>query len=270
MTTHKSLGYYGPDYDSPQAFAVASRYVIFSSPRTGSNYLCARLSNFRDALGIPMEYIHADALAEIGARTLGGSAGPAAGPPSQIDIGAYLKALERHRTTADGWFGLKLQPGQLFGMTGGNVDQAVSFLRKFDKVVVMLRKDKLAQAISGAIAHDTGRWFNFGEEAVVARPRATDLFPLIAKLLGRNLTEDSLVNAVIARLADRPPLVVHYESLLEDREAVTRQIVWFLKPGLVSLPPEDAKVPVTERPSGQAAAQLRAEFLAHITNSPPT
>lgn len=269
MATHKTLGYYGPGYDSPQPFAVASRYVIFSSPRTGSNYICARLSNFRDALGIPMEYIHADALAEIGARALGGSGGPTTEPLTQVDIGAYLRALERHRTTADGWFGLKLQPGQLFGMTGGNVDQAAAFLRKFDKIVVMLRKDKLAQAISGAIAHDTGRWFNFGEEVVVGRQRASDLFPLIAKLLGRNLTEDALVNAVVARLADRPTLVVHYESLLEDREAVTRQVVAFLNPGLASLPPEDAKVPVTERPSGQAAAQLRAEFLAHITNSPP-
>lgn len=269
MSTHKSLGYYGPGYDSPRAYEVTTRYVIVSSPRTGSNYVCARLNNFRDSLGLPMEYIHRDALAEIGARSLGKDGGPTVGPPTQVDVGDYMKALERRRTTADGYFGLKLQPAQLLSMTGGNVDQAATFLRKFDKLVVMLRKDKLAQAISGAIAQSTGQWFNFGEELVVAKERVVTLFPLIAKHLGAYLAEEALVKAVAARLADKPSLVVYHENLMEDPEALTRQIVTFLAPGLTALPPEDAKMPLTERPSGPASARIRADFLAYITDSPP-
>ena len=242
MSTHKTLGYYGPGFDAPQPVAVAMRYAMVSSPRTGSNYVCARIGNFRDALGIPMEYFHRDALAEFGARAQGGDEPPVAGSKRRIDLAAYMRDLERRRTTRDGCFGLKVQPVAAAGLVGGNVDAAVSFLRTFDRLIVMLRKDKLAQAVSGAIAQATGRWFNFGEEVGVSREQAAALFPEIAKHLRMYLTEEALVKAMIARLADKPTLVLHYESLLEDPEALTRQVVTFLAPGLASLPPEDATI----------------------------
>jgi LPS sulfotransferase NodH len=132
----------------------------------------------------------------------------------------------------------------------------------------MLRKDKVAQAVSGAIAQDTGRWFNFGEELVVPKEQVATLIPAIAKNLRSYLAEEALVRQILARLPDKPTLLLHYEGVLEDPDAVIRQVVAFLKPGLASLPPEDTKMPLTERPSGPTAARMRAEFLAYITNSP--
>ncbi len=268
MATHKTLGYYGPGYDSSHAYPVATRYLMFASQRTGSNYVCARLGNFRDALGIPMEYFHRDALAEFGAHVPGSGDASAVGSARRIDFAEYMKVLEHRRTTQDGCFGIKVQPAQLMTLVAENIDRAVAFLRTFDKLIIMLRKDKLAQAVSGAIAQATGRWFNFGEEVAVPHEEAAALFPEIAKRLRIYLMEEALATTLVGRLPGKPVLVLYYENLLADPEAVTRQVVTFLRPDLASLPPEDAKLPLTERPGGPTMARIRADFLAHITNSP--
>ena len=62
MTTHNWLDYFGARFDCGESVEPRYRYAIFSSQRTGSNYLCARLLNVKDCLGIPMEYLHADAV----------------------------------------------------------------------------------------------------------------------------------------------------------------------------------------------------------------
>jgi hypothetical protein len=75
MATYNSLGYFGAQLDSEIAAEPALSYAILSSPRTGSNYLCARLSNVKDRFGFPMEYLHADAIRLMGARLLPGCHG---------------------------------------------------------------------------------------------------------------------------------------------------------------------------------------------------
>ena len=168
MPTHSSLGYFGPDFDSIQAYTVTMRYIILSSPRTGSNYVCARLANFRDTLGTPMEYFHPDAISEVMARASVGKITAAADPAPGINLTQYMETLMRLRSTPDGCFGLKVQPSQLSRLVGNNLGMAAEFLRRrFDKLIILLCKDKLSQAVSGVIAEATGRWFNFGEEAAL-------------------------------------------------------------------------------------------------------
>jgi LPS sulfotransferase NodH len=264
-TTHKSLGYYGPAYDSAQPYEVQTRYAILSAPRTGSSYLCARLANFEGALGVPMEYLHPDAVAEISAR--------AERPPdvvpgtaAAVSIVDYMETLERLRATADGYFGLKAQPAQLLPLAGGKLDQVVAYLREFDKLVFLYRRDKVAQAVSGAIAHTTGRWVNFGEEIELSPQQIRMLFPLIAECLASYLKAEALLAAIAEALADRSSLVIHYEELMDAPDAVLRDVVSFLKPGQDTLPPEQDLVSVPARPAGQRSARLRAAFLAHISN----
>ena len=265
-TTHKSLGYFGSAYDSPEAYEVTTRYAIFASPRTGSDYVCARLANFQDMLGIPMEYLHQDAVAEISARAPQPPA-VVAGTTGSVSVSEYMELLEGLRATPDGYFGLKAQPAQLLALAEGKFDQVVEFLREFDKLILMYRKDKVAQAVSGAIAQTTGRWVNFGEEIELTRQHGKMLFPLMAEFLAAFLKEDAFVTAVAEALADRPLLIVYHESLIDDPDAVVRRVVSFLKPGQDTLPPEHDLLPVTARPAGQTSAQFRADFLAHIANS---
>jgi hypothetical protein len=265
-TTHKTLGYFSAAYDSPESYDVTTRYAILASPRTGSDYLCARLANFQDALGMPMEYLHPDAVAEISAR--------APRPPDvvpgtegNVAVGDYMEILESIRSTADGYFGLKAQPAQLLALAGGKLEQMAAFLREFDKLVFLYRRDKVAQAVSGAIAQMTGRWVNFGEEIELTGQQRTVLFPLIAERLAGYLKEDALVDAVAEALADHPSLVIEHESLIEAPDDAIQEVVSFLKFGQDVLPPEQDLVPVTARPAGDAAAQIRADFLAYIANA---
>jgi LPS sulfotransferase NodH len=265
-TTHKSLGYFSAAYDSPEAHEVTTRYAVLASPRTGSDYICARLANFRGALGIPMEYLHADAVVEISTRA---DRPPDVVPGTEgtVAIGDYMQILEQLRATADGYFGLKAQPAQLLQLAGGKLDQVIDFLREFDKLVFLYRKDKVAQAVSGAVAQTTGRWVNFGEKPEISREHGKRLFPLMAEYLATYLKQDALVTAIAEALADHPSLVVHYESLIDEPDAVIQRVVSFLKPGQDTLPPEHDLVPVTARPAGDTSARFRADFLAHIANA---
>jgi LPS sulfotransferase NodH len=119
MATNKSLGYFGARFDSETTAEPAFSYAILSSQRTGSNYLCARLSNIADRFGFPMEYLHADAIRLMGARLLPDVTG-------NISLDSYLRAVARVRTSRDGWFGTKVQPDQLLRPFGGNFENAIA------------------------------------------------------------------------------------------------------------------------------------------------
>ena len=262
MATYNSLGYFGAQLDSEIAAEPALSYAILSSPRTGSNYLCARLSNVKDRFGFPMEYLHADAIRLMGARLLPGVTG-------NISLESYLLAVARVRTSRDGWFGTKIQPEQLLPPFGGNIDSAIAFLRGFDRLILLTRRDKLGQAISGAIAHATGEWFNFGEEPKLDGIDPARLFPLVETLQRQYIREDRLIGLVGARLADQTPLHVCYEEIQEDSEGVFRRIVTFLEPEGPVPTEERVHRPPTRKPPGGFSTRLREAYLQHRTDILP-
>jgi len=260
MTTHLSLGLYDDRFDCAAGSAPPRRYAILSLPRTGSNYLCGRLHNLRGCLGLPMEYLHRDAIRVMGGRLFPGFDGT-------LGVDRYLDAVARVRTTVDGWFGIKIQPAQLLPLFGGDAGRAADFLRRFDRIIFMTRDDRLGQAISGAIAHATGVWFNFGDEPDLSEGDLERLLPLVERLLRDYEQEEASVRAIASRLADRPALHLRYEEMEAAAEPVFVRAAAFLGIDDAALLATADAVRSTRKPPGTLAARIRAAYLARTAGA---
>jgi len=247
---------YLPEYDLLPLREPTRGYLILAPQRTGSNYLCRRLCNVRGRFGTPSEYLNPVAIRMLAPRLLPGTVA------DQVPFAAYMAAVQRARTSADGWFGIKLQPAQLAAFAPG--DRALfDFAASFQRIVVLSRRDKLGQAISGTLAQLTGTWFNDGTPPAIDPSRWPQLFPAIAANLARYIEEDRRLAALGKALA-LPWLRIEYEEILRDGQAAFDQLVDFLSAGETVILDEAADVAVPNKPPGETSEALRARFLQYI------
>jgi len=132
------------DLESTQ---TSYRYVICSSPRSGSNYLCSILKSSGLA-GHPLEYFNPQYIA----------ANPSNAGKSAISINTYISELEKRRTSSNGTFGIKIQFWQLRNFFNKKPEPAINFLRQQNQLIYLYRENKLEQAISLYIARNTGAY----------------------------------------------------------------------------------------------------------------
>ena len=247
---------YLPEYDLVPFREPTRGYLILAPQRTGSNYLCRRLCNVRGRFGMPSEYLNPVAIRMLAPRLLPGTAS------DQVPFAAYMAAVQRARTSADGWFGIKLQPAQLAAFAPG--DRALfDFAASFARIVVLSRRDKLGQAISGTLAQLTGTWFNDGTPAAIDPSRWPQLFPAIAANLARYIEEDRRLAALGKALA-RPWLRIEYEEIVRDGQAAFEQLVDFLSVDETVILEEAPDVAVPTKPPVETSEALRARFLQYI------
>jgi LPS sulfotransferase NodH len=205
---------------------------------------------------MPSEYLNPAAIRMLAPRLLPGTA------PDQVPFAAYMTAVQRARTSADGWFGIKLQPAQLAAFAPG--DRALfDFAASFERIVVLSRRDKLGQAISGTLAQLTGTWFNDGTPAAVEPSRWPQLFPAIAANLARYIEEDRRLAALGKALA-RPWLRIEYEEIVRDGQAAFEELVEFLGVDETVILDEAEDVAVPKRPPVETSEALRARFLQYV------
>jgi LPS sulfotransferase NodH len=247
---------YLPEYDLVPFREPTRGYLILAPQRTGSNYLCRRLCNVRGRFGMPSEYLNSVAIRMLAPRLLQGTAA------DSVPFAAYMEAVQRARTSADGWFGLKLQPAQLAAFAPGD-RPLFDFAASFQRIIVLSRRDKLGQAISGTLAQITGTWFNDGTPPAIDPARWPQLFPAIAANLARYIEEDRRLAALGKALA-RPWLRIEYEEILADGQAAFEKLVGFLGADDATILEEVADVPVPEKPPIATSEALRAHFLQYI------
>jgi LPS sulfotransferase NodH len=251
----------GPQFDElPLKDSAQQRFVIFSSQRTGSSYLCRRLCNVAGRFGVPSEYLNPESIREMAPRLTG------IDPETQkVDIRAYLRAIERARTTDDGWFGLKVQPQQLMAVMGRQLEVLFRYLDGFDRVVLMTRSDKLGQAISGAIAQATGSWLSLGEEPRIDEQALDRMIPMVARNLSRYIDEEQLILAA-GRAVNKPVLHIDYTEIERDGDAAFRSLLAFLSAGESADVTEDDTVVIPKKPAGVIAGKLRERFMTFLND----
>jgi LPS sulfotransferase NodH len=266
QTQPKGAGraFYAQRFDDPASPRTASRYMFFSSQRTGSTYLCRRLCNIRDRFGLPSEYLNANAIEEFAPRL---AAPRAAG--GRLKLADYLHGVERLRTTADGTFGIKIQPKQLLSSFPAGGDAVVQFLQTYDRIIVLTRRDKLGQAVSGAIAEATGDWATGSPPPDMTDEQVAALCPDVAFKLNRYIQEELRMKAAAAKTG-RPVLVMEYEEILADADASFDKVLRFLgeERGLAGIEEGDL-VTVPKKSAGALARRLSRRFLDFITADGP-
>ncbi|MGO8754995.1 MAG: Stf0 family sulfotransferase [Gallionellaceae bacterium] len=244
-----------PELDRHSLQSPSFRYAVFSQQRSGSNWLCARLSNLRE-FGIPAEYLNGHFSPDIAKRLLGKTTG--------FDFPTYLAAVECARSSPGGRFGIKIQPHQLFALVKNDMAAAANFLKRYDALILLTRQDKLAQAVSGAIAQLTVKWRTDGQEPDLSSVNNEQLICELASKLARYLIDDSHM-ILAAEASQRPMLHITYEQMESDPDGTLDRVVRFLghKEGLDSLPVANV-VSVPEPTPGKVAAELRQLFLDFI------
>ena len=144
-------------YDTQNVTRAKTQIVIFSTPRSGSTFLCDLL--YRHSICLPHEYFQPCQYLPILAnrwRCLHGE---------RVDKVAYVDHLLRRRTSQSGCFGLNLH--------GDHLSVYAQFEHLFPKLdttyIHLIRNDLLAQSVSFTIATQTQQWTSEWPARAVAK-----------------------------------------------------------------------------------------------------
>jgi LPS sulfotransferase NodH len=224
-------------------------YAILSQPRTGSTLLM-ELLHVR-GMGNPDEYLNGDRI-EVWWPKLTGS-------DDAFDLQRYMTLLRHSQSGPAGHFGIKIHYGHL-GAHLADRAGVRNFVGGFDKIIVLSRVNKLAQAVSALKAEQTRRWGAAAPEANV-EPSFDPV--AIAENIRRFLFQDRQ----IARLkleADRPVLFVTYEELRDSMAGTWERIQGFL-----GVTPEPVPTTIRTRPQRDALShEFEDRFLKLIQGAP--
>jgi trehalose 2-sulfotransferase len=201
------MNLYGPQFSAQldlPSVAIRRTVLIASTPRCGSHMIGHAMAR-TGLMGVPYEYLNPANLRQW-AQQLGTS-----------DAEATLRALMGRRTTPNGVFGIKAHFDHC--RTIGGADRMFRALPHLS-VVHIRRADVLRQAISYAVARQTGVWIA-GQEATSSEARFD------TALIDDCLRDIALQNArwsLAFATAGITPLEVVYEEAERDIAATVAGI----------------------------------------------
>ncbi|MBR8827144.1 MAG: sulfotransferase [Gomphosphaeria aponina SAG 52.96 = DSM 107014] len=195
-------------------------YAVITTPRSGSTFLCEALKSTNIA-GYPVEHLR---------------------QPSAIlavhchfDYLRYLKIMMTHKVTENGVFGTKFISHFLEVLetkTSLNFEKIVNtYISKF---VYLVRRDKVAQAVSVVMAKKTNVWHIFNQETEQEyQARLNDLdveendLEEVRKYY-ENILEQEAYLENLFQVYNISPLIVEYEQLLADPDGEIQKILRYL------------------------------------------
>jgi LPS sulfotransferase NodH len=252
----------GPDFDLPPVLDASGSFVVASVPRSGSTLLC-RLLWDTGGVGAPKEYLNPMQLRDWELRFSGSRAtrlwlgllrGPAVGLVSgrrwdRARLEAHLERVRVRRSDASGRFGIKVHYHHFERWFLERGWDPVAMLRA-QRWIRIVRRDRLAQAVSWSRALQSGRWAHHQAALlpVIYRRRQ------IERLLGEVDRQERGWDEFFATRGIEP-FTVAYESLIEDRVSTVRGVLAHL--GVPGAP----SAPVAEPDLARQADRLSARWI---------
>jgi len=233
----------GPDRDlACKPGRTRIRYLLCSTPRSGSTMIAGALRGTGVA-GDPLEYLNP--------RLMWGWARRSGCSPSAFDVLDYLRQIESLRTSPSGVFGMKVHSYQLPLIWGKDWVAMKDFLARFDHLVFLTRRDKLAQAVSLYRAQATQLWTS--EDRLFLDkddPRLRKKVGFNAGLIASSLHQVARGEAGWASLfqaSGRSATMIEYEAAIEDMPGALQPVFDLLgltdvapaAPGLTKQAPAD-------------------------------
>jgi LPS sulfotransferase NodH len=217
---------FGADYDHPPFDGVPRTYLIASTPRSGSHFL-GHLLLGTGALGSPLEY-----LSPIHGRKWMDVLGVA-------DLPSMMQALYRRRTSPSGWFGIKAHWWEFEPVVQ---DETLFSFLDIRTYIHIRRRDRIAQAISALIAHQTKSWISFHDRSGEPSYDFAAIRNAITQLEGQHRQWDAFFNG-----KGISPFVVEYEHLIDHPDDIVDGILAHMN---VS---RSAEMPTKWQPGRQAS-----------------
>ena len=199
-------------------------YAILTPPRSGSTYLCDLLASTKIA-GHPSEHLRL-ATQELSLYC-------------NFDYLNLLGNVMQYRTTDNGVFGTKLISHFLFELQKAELDFKQIF-QSIDRFILLIRKDKLAQAISLVLAQKTEIWHIHHNDKKASYQSILNEIEINDELLDDVEQKVTFIKQQEARLKrvlsrhNQEPLLVVYEEILDDAPREIDRILDFL--GIVKPP----------------------------------
>lgn len=248
----------GSEFDESQSNQLLKRYVILASERTGSTYLANRLCNIKNKFGVPSEYLNPRAIKLILPRLFGEG-------KKQHTLVDYLKAIEGIRTTADGCFGIKIQPYWLLKNFKNRADQAKKFLHGYDYIIAITRRNKFEQALSHAIASITDDWHPGTKEINFDEATKKKAYIKMSASISRFIYEEDFILSIKDNYS-KPFLHIEYENLDDNPEEIFQKIFTFLSQNdNHTVVEETSKFPIPQKNSSTLSKELKNNYFKFIT-----
>jgi len=191
-----------------------NNYIICATERSGSTTLCSLLAQ-TGVLGQPDEYLNARGVVDFYLKQY----------PS-TNISEYVDQLRRDKVSPNGVFGLKTAYVDFEPL----VDKALcAELLAPLRFIYLYRTDLLLQAISGALARETGFWHARNEhDSLEASAREVEFSePAILETLELIIRERQLWERFFA-LHSVDPLRISYEQMVADTATVIDRVGEYL------------------------------------------
>lgn len=232
---------------------VRMRYLIVSQARTGGTFLCEALRNSGHA-GMPFEYLNPAAIKIIAQRIGGGHS---------ITLKRLIQAIESKRTGANGVFGMIFHLEQL-SRPVRSFDDLKRWVRRNDRVVMLYRRDKLAQAVSLERSIQSSAWHMTAGETGERYPAAWTIDPWVIARHVSNLGQQEQI--IRTMLEDFPGKTIEltYEELDTGFDAAWPRISEFLE---IPTMPASAVYPKLVRMRDAASDEMMSRFLAALRDS---
>jgi LPS sulfotransferase NodH len=232
-----------PGLDFPHSVLLRKSYIIASSYRCGSTFLCSQLWS-TGVLGAPAEYLN------IGATRM--SRDIMMGRLRVRTPEEYFKKLLACRTSGNGVFGIKVH----FPDLEAAMLWYPPMLRLLSPTayIYFQRRDKLAQAVSMAKAIQTNAWQSLDNK---------DCTRLVydAALIAQCLKEIQRQNFGWVRWFETnnvKPFSLYYEDLVADPVSLVRKVAKLLD--VQNDKPDKICLPVLERQADQINADWISRF----------
>lgn len=194
-------------------------YAIFTTPRSGSTYLC-ELLNSTNIAGYPSEHFRL-ATQELSRNC-------------NFDYFRLLNNLIKYRSTKNSVFGTKFISHFLF-----ELQQTKSEFRKLfqyiDKFILLVRQDKIAQAVSIVVAHQTNIWHLYDQSKKLDyQVKLEEIIINDALLADVEQKYIAIINqeARLKKILENnkiKPLKVVYEDVVIDPKLQVNKILDYLK-----------------------------------------
>lgn len=139
---------------APTLGAPSFRYLLCSSPRCGSTLL-GEMLYATGVAGDPLEYLNGLYVASHLRQFA---------PSGKLSIQQYLGEIQKRCTSPNSYFGVQIHFAHFNRTIGQHPGQALEFLRAQDRVVLLRRRDRVAQAVSLYRATATGIYSSLDEE----------------------------------------------------------------------------------------------------------
>jgi LPS sulfotransferase NodH len=252
----------GSEFDEPKSNQLKKRYVILASERTGSTYVANRLCNIKNKFGVPSEYLNPRAI-EFFLPRLFEKEKKQAPHISQLKIVDYLHAIEEIRTTADGFFGIKIQPFWLLKHFKNKVDYARKFLHGYDYIIALTRRNKLEQALSYSIALQTDEWHPGVKEINFDEETKKKAYLKMSASISRFFIEQDFILSLKGSYS-KPFIHIEYEDIADKPEEIFQKIFTFLSQNNHDVIEETSKFPVPQKNSSALSKELKNNYFKFI------